>query len=91
MLSTQLFAEDALAIRSLHSNDKVIYEIKSTANFSIALSSSTNAISFSSARTMKRFPSPQLPPIEHTNSLSRRTQSDNKMRRGLTKNNLDIH
>ena len=33
------------------------YEIKSTANSCIAVSSSRNAVSFSSARTMKRFPS----------------------------------
>jgi hypothetical protein len=32
------------------------YEIKSTANSSIALSSSTNAVSISSARMKKRFP-----------------------------------
>src|SRR5215469_9635221 len=32
------------------------YEVKLTANSCFALSSSTNAISFSSARTMKRFP-----------------------------------
>jgi hypothetical protein len=35
------------------------YEIKLTANSCIALSSSTNAVSFSSVRTMKRFPSPR--------------------------------
>jgi len=36
----------------------VIYEIKLIANSCIALCSSTNAVSFSSARTTKRFPSP---------------------------------
>lgn len=35
---------------------KVIYEIKLTANTCIALSSSRNAVSISSARTTKRFP-----------------------------------
>jgi hypothetical protein len=40
MLSTQFFAGKTLAFRSLHGNDKVIYETKSTANSSIALSSS---------------------------------------------------
>jgi len=34
-----------------------LYKIKLTANLCIALSSSTNAVSFSSERTMKRFPS----------------------------------
>ena len=42
---------------SLHGNDKMIYEIKSTANSRIALCSSTNAVSISSARTTNRFPS----------------------------------
>jgi hypothetical protein len=56
-LSTQLFAGKTFAFRSPNGNDKMIYEIKSTANSCIALSSSKKAVSFSSARTTKRFPS----------------------------------
>ncbi len=42
---------------SLHSNAKMIYEIKSTASSCVALSSSTNAVSISSVRRIKRLPS----------------------------------
>src|SRR4029453_9097472 len=56
-LSTQFFAGKTLFFALHTATGKVIYEIKSTANPQIALSSSTNAVSFSSARTIKRPPS----------------------------------
>ena len=54
-----IFRREDAFFCSPHGNDKMIYEIKSTANSCIALCSSTNAVSFSSARTMYRLPSPR--------------------------------
>jgi hypothetical protein len=52
-----IFRREDAFFCSPHGNDKMIYEIKSTANSCIALCSSTNAVSISSARTTNRFSS----------------------------------
>jgi len=52
-LSTWFFAAKTLCVSLSTRQRQVIYEIKSTANWCIALSSSTNAVSISSPRTVK--------------------------------------
>jgi len=68
---------------SAHRNFCLIGEIKLTANPCIALCSSTNAVSFSSARTMKRFPSRCASTIQIVRPSTSRAETQPKLQPAL--------